>query len=138
MVTIQWRDAYNTGVELFDQEHHKIVELMNTMFAAILSKGEKKIFEKVCEDIIAYTEYHFAHEEKAMALVSYPGVEEHIADHKWLKQEAEKIQEVIKNNFPEGAKELYVFLRQWLVDHIQIVDKQYSSYLIGLDEAEII
>ena len=138
MVTIQWRNAYNTGVELFDQEHHKIVELINIMFAAILSKGEKEIFEKVCDDIIVYTEYHFAHEEKAMALVNYPGIEEHVADHKWLKQEAEKFQEVIKNNFPEGTKELYVFLRHWLIDHIQIVDKQYSSFLINLDETEII
>lgn len=35
MVTINWLYVYNTGMELFDKEHHKIVELMNTMFAAI-------------------------------------------------------------------------------------------------------
>ncbi len=73
-----------------------------------------------------------------MTLVNYSGIEEHIADHKWLKQEAGKFQESIKNNFSEGTKELYVFLRQWLIDNIQIVDKQYSSYLINLDETEII
>ena len=138
MVTIKWLDVYNTGVELFDNEHHQVVELMNTVLAALLNKGDKEIFEKVCDDLIVYTEYHFAHEEKAMALANYPGIEEHIADHKWLKQEVGKFQEIVKNNFPEGTKELYVFLRQWLIDHIQIVDKQYSSYLMNLDKADII
>ena len=138
MVTIKWLDSYNTGVALFDKEHHRIVELINTMLAAILEKKGKEVFEKVCEDILTYAQYHFAHEEKAMALVHYPGIEEHLADHQWLKQEAEKFQEIIKSNFPEGTKEMYVFLRQWLVDHIQIVDKQYSSYLIDLEETNIL
>lgn len=138
MIRIKWLDFYNTGVELFDREHYRIVELIDTMFSALLEKKGQEVFEKVCEELIAYTEYHFAHEEKAMAMVNYPGLEEHIADHKWLRQQAENFQETIKNNFPEGSKELYVFLRQWLIDHIQIVDKQYSSYLGDLQESDIL
>ena len=46
MVTIQWRNAYNTGVDLFDQEHLKIVELINIMFTAIFSKGKKRFSKK--------------------------------------------------------------------------------------------
>ena len=133
MLKMKWLDSYNTGVELFDKEHHKIIELINSMLAAITEKSEKEIFVNICDDIIAYTEYHFAHEEKAMTLVNYPGIKEHIADHKWLKQEAERFKVIIINNFPEGTKDMLIFLRQWLIDHIQIVDKQYSAYLIDMD-----
>jgi hypothetical protein len=46
---------------------------------------------------------------------------------------SQKFEKTLNNTFPEGAKEWYVFSRQWFFDHIQIVDKLYSSYFISLD-----
>ena len=129
MTVIKWRDGYNTGVEQFDMEHHKIVELIDFMYEAIRDKSGKDIIEKACGEVISYTGYHFANEEKAMQAVNYPELEDHLAEHNRLKTKALKFQEMISTNFPEGTNEFYKFLRDWLVDHIQECDKKYGTYL---------
>lgn len=129
MTVIKWRDAYNTGVEQFDMEHHKIIELIDKMYEAVRDKSDKDVAEKACNDILAYTVYHFANEEEAMKSVNYPGLEEQLAEHTRLKKEAARLQATIKSNFPEGTVEFYHFLRDWLIDHIQKCDKKYGPYL---------
>ena len=129
MSVIKWRESYNTGIENFDMEHHKIVELIDIMFTAIRDKSDKKVVENVCDDLLSYTVYHFDNEEQAMKAVNYPEIEEHAAEHARLKSEAAKFHTIIINNFPEGTVEFYHFLREWLVNHIQDCDKKYTPFL---------
>jgi hemerythrin len=129
MSVIKWRDSYNTGVDQFDREHHKIVELIDMMFFAIRDKSGKEVTERVCADVLSYTEYHFSNEEQAMKAAKYPGLAEQITEHARLKAEAARFQTIIANNFPEGVNEFYRFLREWLIDHIQVCDKKYAPFL---------
>ena len=129
MAVIKWRESYNTNVKQFDEEHKKIVELINTMFQAMRDKSDKEVTAKVCADLLSYTQIHFKNEEQAMASVGYPYLEEHVAEHNRLKEKVEGFQVQTDEDFFRGATELYHFLRKWLVDHIQVVDKKYSSYL---------
>jgi hemerythrin len=85
--------------------------------------------ENACKEILSYAEYHFANEEQAMKEVNYPNLEEHIAEHARLKDEAGKFQAIINNNFTEGSTEFYHFLRNWLVEHILGCDMKYGPYL---------
>lgn len=134
MSFIKWKDGYNTGVAQFDREHHKIVELIDLMFHAIRDKSEKEVVEKVCDDILAYTLYHFDNEERAMERVNFPELAEHAAEHARLKEEAGKLKQVICDHFPQGTNELYRFLREWLVEHIEGCDKKYAPYLAGNED----
>lgn len=129
MDVIKWRDSYNTGVQQFDIEHHKIVELINMMFVAIRDNATKEVSEQACEEVLSYTKYHFTNEEQAMKAANYPGLEEQLVEHARLKENAEKFQITIKNNFPEGRNEFYRFIREWLIDHIQVCDKKYGPHL---------
>ena len=129
MSLIKWRDAYNTGIEQFDREHHKIVELIDVMFLAIRDNADKEVTEKACADILSYTEYHFANEEKALKAEDYPGLEEQLLEHARLKQKAMKFKEIISKSFPEGRNDFYRFIREWLINHIQGIDKKYGPYL---------
>jgi hemerythrin len=136
MAIIKWRDSYDTGVDQFDREHHKIVELINTMFVAIRDKSDKDVTICACNDVLSYAQYHFANEEEAMQAVNYPGLEEHIAEHTRLKAEAVKFQTIISDNFPEGTTDFYRFLREWLVKHIEGCDMKYGPYLKSAPAAE--
>ncbi len=129
MAVIKWREGYNTGVAQFDNDHHKIVELIDLMYMAIRDKSGKEVIEKACNDVLAYTGYHFDNEEKAMQAVAYAEMAEHVAEHSRLKAEALRFQEIISSNFPEGTNEFYRFLRDWLLNHIQDCDKKYGPYL---------
>jgi hemerythrin-like metal-binding protein len=129
MAVIKWRDSYNTGIDQFDKEHHKILELIDIMFMAIRDKSDKEITRKACNDVLSYTQYHFANEEQAMQEANYPELEEHIAEHVRLKNEAVRFQTIIDTNFPEGVNDFYRFLREWLVNHIEGCDMKYGPYL---------
>lgn len=128
MSVIKWRDSYNIGVKQFDQEHHRIVELINLMFEAVRDKSGKEVVEKVCQDVLSYTEYHFANEEQALREINYPDLEEQVTEHSRLRTEAKRLQGIIKDRFPEGSVELYHFLRDWLIQHILERDKKYGPY----------
>ncbi len=136
MTVIRWREGYNTGVAQFDREHHKIVELIDVMFAAIRDQSGKEVAEKACNEILAYTEHHFDNEEQAMQAVNYPDLAEHVAEHARLKTEALRFQGMISTNFPDGTNEFYRFLRDWLVKHIQDCDKKYGPYLQNTEKTE--
>lgn len=136
MTIIKWRDAYNTGVEQFDMEHHKIVELINIMFEAIRDNSSKEVTEKACEEVLSYTKYHFNNEEQAMKAANYSGFEEQVVEHAQLKEKAEQFKIIIKSSFPEGRNEFYRFMRDWLINHIQECDKRYGPYLKSEPVAE--
>lgn len=129
MSVIKWRESYNTGIEQFDGEHHKIVELIDILFTVLRDQNSKEAVSKVCDDLLVYTKHHFSNEEEAMKSVDYPDLEEHIAEHERLKNEVQEFQAMIEAEFPKGTPELYRFLREWLVKHIQEIDKKYTPYL---------
>jgi hemerythrin len=136
MKIIKWRDSYNTGIEQFDLEHHKIVDLIDTIFTAIRDKKGRDVMAKVCADILAYTDFHFAGEEAAMQAAEYPELEAHRNEHIRLKTEAQRYQAIIEKNFPDGVNELYRFLRDWFLHHIQTSDKRYVPYLQKKESGE--
>lgn len=128
MSVIKWRDSYNTGVAQFDREHHKIIELIDAMYVAVRDKLDKESIEKVCREAVSYTEEHLANEEQALTSIDYPGLEEQMTAHALMKKEVKEIQELIAADYSAGATRLYHFLRDWLINHILVIDKKYGSY----------
>jgi len=129
MAVIKWRESYNTGVDQFDQEHHKLVELINGMFEATRDKSELKTVEKLLDELVAYTGYHFDNEEKAMESVDYPGFAEHKKEHDKLKAEAVNFKTKLAEDLENGTRNLYRFLREWLTEHILECDMKYREHL---------
>jgi len=127
MTVIKWREGFETGVDQFDQEHKKLVELVNAMYIAMRDKANQGEIERIISELISYTGYHFDNEEKAMSAANFPGLEEHRAIHQKLKAEAIAFTERIEKDFTTGTRDLYHFLREWLKEHIMECDKQYSG-----------
>lgn len=129
MSIIQWRDSYNTGVEQFDLEHHKIVELIDVLFTCVRDeKGSDEINEAIAE-VVQYTVYHFDNEEQAMEQAGYPELESHKVEHKKLREQVLAFQAIGQNLEREQVREFYQFLRTWLVDHIVGCDLKYGKFL---------
>lgn len=129
MATIKWRESYSTGVEQFDNEHRKVVELINGMFEAIRDKQGLDEVKKMLEEVVNYTEYHFDNEEKAMEAANFPGLEEHKKEHDKLKLESLEFQARLEKDFSGEIKVFYRFLREWLTDHILECDMKYKDQL---------
>lgn len=129
MAVIKWRDSYETGVEQFDQEHQKLVALVNLMFEAIRDKSTEEVVAQASTELVTYAVEHFAHEEQAMEALAYNDLEAHKEEHAQLRAKAEQFHARIAQKDPDAALEFYHFLREWLTNHILVCDMAYGPAL---------
>jgi len=127
---IKWTDRLSCGIRLIDNQHKGLVSLVNEMFNHVSGdeKEEHDYFNKVIREAVRYVKVHFATEEKIMLAAKFSGYEEHKKEH------AGFILTVIQNitDYKAGKKfTLFTFtkyLKEWILSHIALMDKQYFSY----------
>jgi hemerythrin-like metal-binding protein len=129
MPLIKWRESYSVGVEQFDNEHRKLVELTNKMFVIVRDKQGIMALSDSVARLIDYTQFHFASEEAAMEKANFPNLAAHKKLHAELEQEVTAFRERLQTEGEAVSTELYHFLRDWLLLHIVEEDKQYTELL---------
>ena len=126
---IQWEKEFSIGNTDIDQDHKKIIEIYNGIIE-LLSKEEDNIDEcaRFLSEMTNYALSHFKKEEVYMQQFSYPKFKEHKHHH------MEYIYEVSLLNLtfselrqPKPFKALK-FLRDWWINHIQNMDREYEEY----------
>ena len=101
------------------------------MYDSVRNKRERERSLKVIEDLLSYTLYHFENEERWMELHDYPDRKLHCEEHASLKSSVEGFKEALEIDFEKAQRELYHFLRDWLINHIQVTDKKLGTYLLN-------
>ncbi|MES9956582.1 MAG: bacteriohemerythrin [Sedimenticola sp.] len=119
----EWDDAYNTGVEVIDQQHRRIVDYINTLYQATGRKDDMSVAD-VMEQLTDYTVGHFAFEESLMEQCGYGQIAEHKIVHDRFTRKIKKYQKELDEG-EDIADRLLEELKTWLVDHIQKEDFAY-------------
>ncbi len=128
MAPIEWTDEYKVGVREIDDQHRQLVDIVNKFEEAVLRGRGSRQVNAILNDLIGYTQEHFATEERLLAAAAYPQLKLHQSQHRQLLQKVERFQ------FEYGAgrrvtAELHEFLSYWLVTHILRDDKAYVATL---------
>ncbi len=129
MSLITWSDNYSVKVSTIDNQHKKLVEIINNLHDAMKTGKGKEAIGKTLNELVSYTKYHFSAEEEMMKKHNYPGFIAHKREHDLLTQKVVDFE----NDFRAGKSlltlEVMNFLKKWLVDHILNTDKQYVPTL---------
>lgn len=128
MSLIRWKSVYETGIVALDDEHRQLVDQINCL-SEIIRQKQGEALDDIFAVLASYTENHFQHEERLMEQYGFPDLAEHQAVHQALRDRVGEIQARTDITDAELAKELYRFLRAWLLEHIVEVDKKYGVYL---------
>jgi len=120
-----WKDEYNIGVKEIDEQHQHFVDLVNQLYQAILTRQIREKLGDLLEQLMTYANDHFQTEEKYFKEFNYEGAEEHIAEHRKLKEQLADFQEGFTANKLELSFKLIDFLEDWLVGHLANMDKKY-------------
>ncbi|MBN1501681.1 MAG: hemerythrin family protein [Spirochaetes bacterium] len=123
-----WEDNLSVGVKDFDDEHKVLISYINKLHMALISGEAAESVYGILDGLVEYTEKHFGHEEKLMESEDYPGLPGQIKEHEVFVDKIrgfKKQMEAGKINF---SLELMAFLRDWLMNHIKVVDKAYSEF----------
>lgn len=121
MDVFQWNKNFETGISEIDQQHHHLVDITN-QFGSLLSQDDLRPsdIEKLFDELVSYTEYHFNEEEKVMhaAGVDERHVTQHEKEHKGFFQDVTMLHEEMLLRESDAGRNLFEYLVNWLVYHI--------------------
>ena len=121
-----WNDNFKTGIQKIDEEHKKIIELLNNL-ANILTQDKDFEIENAFSELAQYAQYHFENEENIW--------KEHLKDSDYIisheKSHESFLPRVLKirsknDNLQDTIEEIILFLIRWLAFHIIDEDKRLS------------
>ncbi|KAF0219430.1 MAG: hemerythrin family [Geobacteraceae bacterium] len=131
MALLTWNDGYSVKVKQFDDQHKKLIDLVNQLHDAMKVGKGGQIIGDVLKALIDYTGTHFAAEERLMKLHSYPDYEAHKKEHNMLVMQVLDVQKKYQEGNAPITQNIMNFLKEWLVKHIQGDDKKYGPFLNG-------
>jgi len=129
MAYIEWNDSYSVGVKEMDDQHKKLVAMVNQLHDAMKAGQASKEAPAILKSLVDYTHYHFEAEEKMLDKATYPGYLNQQKLHKAL------IAQVVQYQADLGTKSLTIgvklseFLKDWLMTHISVEDKKYGKFM---------
>lgn len=129
MPLFRWDRRYATGVQEIDDQHKKLMGLMNELHDAMRSGKGKEVSRSILSELMDYSIYHFRTEEKMMRERSYPEMELHIKQHSDFMIRVEDLSRRLSSGEYMMALEINEFLKEWLSGHILSVDKEMGKYI---------
>lgn len=120
----------SVGVAILDEDHKRIMNLINKLYAAMQEGGGKEALDDIFHDLLVYISLHFEAEEGLFEQTHYPGADEQKAQHSAMK--ARVVEEKKKYDLNEKGVlpiEMLLFLKDWWLDHIMNLDRKYATHL---------
>lgn len=123
-----WLPEYSVGVAALDEQHQRLLALINQLHAALLARQSKAVMGDILARLVDYTEVHFTFEESLMERYAYPEYRNHQVSHDEMRGK------VLALRDDHGAGRMVVslqvmgFLKQWLSGHILGTDQLYKEF----------
>jgi hemerythrin len=124
MSYLHWSSDLDTGIDIIDKQHRRIVDYLNELNSAN-GTGDQAVINHVLGELVDYTLTHFAFEEELQEKAGYPFLKAHKRVHEIFTKRIAEFQKraAIGENV---APELLSMLRIWLVNHIKGDDADYA------------
>jgi len=131
MTFVEWNKSFSVGVKMIDAQHKKLFALINDVHSASIGKEIKgdTTLDIIIHELMAYVDFHFKTEEKYFHEFGYEKTKEHEKQHKFYE---DKIRDFYKRYLEGDAeielmREIIIFIRDWILNHIKINDKEYTK-----------
>ncbi len=132
---INWDSKYNIGHAKIDEQHQKLVNILNDLYRdTVISKVEDDdddiAFKSAIKRLTEYVGYHFSYEESIMEKCGYAGINEHKGWHREFVTMILEEAELYKKESRLIESRLIRKLRDWLLEHIAVRDKEMVLAII--------
>ena len=133
MALIEWSEKYSVNVKAIDEEHKKIINIINELHEAMLQRATKSVMSTIIKSLVDYTVSHFTNEQNYFKKFNYPQTENHIAQHREFVNKISDFQKGHEEDRMFLSVDIMNFLKNWLSDHIQGSDHDYSEFFNAND-----
>jgi len=129
MPVMVWDDSLSVGVAAIDQQHRRLVELLNQVHRSKTEGHGNEVVRSVLGALATYTVEHFAFEESLFAKHGYRELPAHRDAHQKLVARVASFIEALAAGRATLDSELFMFLRGWLNGHIRGSDRAAGRFL---------
>jgi diguanylate cyclase (GGDEF)-like protein/hemerythrin-like metal-binding protein/PAS domain S-box-containing protein len=131
-----WDDNFCTGLAKIDQQHQKLVTILNRLANHAVFGNQQLELNKVFKELVDYTVYHFNTEEAIWH--QYLSDDNFATDHKlshdsFLQQVLHLQSELTSTPSDALLEKTISFLTQWLASHILESDRHMAVYVLALE-----
>jgi diguanylate cyclase (GGDEF)-like protein/hemerythrin-like metal-binding protein len=138
--TFVWDDLFITGLDAVDEQHHRLVDLVNELSASFIA-GEDlddAALQLVVAKLTDYANYHFTEEERLMEEVGIDPrhVKHHMATHRKFVEQVTAVWES-RHSMSEPATGILEFLIAWLSFHILGEDQALARQIKRIRAGEM-
>jgi len=126
MSLITWSDEFSVGVIEIDNQHKGLVRLINKLYDAMTYGQAHKMLREIIQELVKYTQVHFATEEKYFKKCNYPDSDVHIEEHHQFIDAVAKFKDAFESGNIVLSVDIFKFLKSWLTNHILDSDKKFT------------
>ena len=129
MALMKWDKSYSVGVQAIDSQHNALFDIINELHGAMMVGQAHSMTGPLLRKLLEYTNTHFSAEEEMMTAAEYPGLAAHKLQHRELIKQVKDY--IARYEQGESTLNLHLlnFLRDWLTNHIQQEDMEYSPWM---------
>ncbi len=129
MVLIEWSEELELGIPEIDEQHKKLVEMLNEFYTELEEGHKREAIEHFLQNLEDYLNYHLDYEEKFMEEKGFPETENHKKVHQMFKKLYAEEKKRYMDGDPKALRELVAFTFSWLFSHIMKTDRKYAEYI---------
>lgn len=128
-VNEKWMDdveAEMLGVAEIDAQHKALVALANRLYHAIEDTHDYDLQATLLDELVSFTQYHFAREEMLMDRYGDPNAQAHKRQHVQLVGQVQ----FFRHALTHGSSQVVLSaLRPWLLRHIRTFDRALAAFV---------
>lgn len=130
-----WDENFNTGLTEVDAQHRKLVELINQLASHVAFSVDKLELDRIFDELVAYTGYHFSTEERIWHtyLAGAEEEESHLQAHKNFIETIGRLKaEQGQKTHVDNTEDVLDFLVRWLAAHILETDRHMAHVVLAM------
>jgi len=131
-MNFEWDNTYSVNNELIDAQHQKLLGLFDETYQLLSKKSYYKTMELISE-LSVYAVFHFTEEESLMKKAHFEGLEDHQAKHGIFIEKISQFKNDALNNVEDINEEIFLFLADWILTHIQETDRLYMDAIKNIN-----
>ncbi|MCB1905537.1 MAG: hemerythrin family protein [Gammaproteobacteria bacterium] len=126
---ISWNETTILNVAEMDSQHQRLFTLVTNLHQAMASSQGANNVSRALEELVAFTQLHFATEEALMTRYAYPEYETHKQEHEHLLQDVGQLLQRFRDGDVLIPFAIELDLEAWALRHIESRDKQLALFL---------
>jgi hemerythrin-like metal-binding protein len=127
MKDMEWKDKYSLGIPAIDLQHKRIFDCILRVANGAVDDDRLRAEAEIIK-LLGLLREHFSLEESMMQKLHYPGLEQHIEEHRQFHSDVHHLAQTSLMKKGGVPREAIKIAHTWLTEHIMVSDKHYFDF----------